>query len=81
MGAVPTTHPRVNVTFDDATYNALHGLADSRRQSVSNVVRELVFQAMELFEDLELAKIAEERLRGKPKLIDLDDFDWGDKRA
>lgn len=75
---MPTTNPRVHVTFDSTMYNALNGLAGSTKRSVSNVVRDLVYEAMELHEDLALAKLADQRMRGKPKLIKLDKIDWGD---
>jgi hypothetical protein len=60
---MPTTLPRVNVPFERATYEALAEISKVKHESLSRVVANLVKYALELAEDLALAKCAEARLR------------------
>jgi len=51
-------NPRINVTFENETAGLLAYLANQEHKSVSCVVRELAFEALELREDLCLSKLA-----------------------
>jgi len=59
---MPTTLPRVNVAFDQGTYEVLEDISKAEHASLSNVVSKLVAYALGLAEDLALGEIAEERL-------------------
>lgn len=59
---MPTTLPRVNVLFERPIYELLEEISKSEKTSLSQVVSGLVKTALELAEDLALAKEAEKRL-------------------
>jgi hypothetical protein len=59
---VPTTLPRVNVPFERPIYELLEEISKSEKTSLSQVVAGLVKTALELAEDLALAKEAQKRL-------------------
>lgn len=59
---MPTTLPRVNVPFERPIYELLEEISKSEKTSLSQVVAGLVKTALELTEDLALAKEAEKRL-------------------
>ncbi|MBI3322807.1 MAG: hypothetical protein HYZ94_03905 [Candidatus Omnitrophica bacterium] len=61
---MPTTLPRVNVPFERPIYELLEEISKSEKTSLSQVVAGLVKTALELAEDLALAKEAEKRLGG-----------------
>jgi hypothetical protein len=66
-----TTKPRVNVTLDPASYRELEALADKHGCSLSEQVRSMVLDMLELLEDRALAAAAASRrgtLRGKATL-------------
>jgi hypothetical protein len=52
-------NPRINVTFEESTAGLLSALAESENKSLSNIVRDLTLEALELREDLYLSKIAQ----------------------
>ena len=58
---MPTKNARVNVVMEKALYSAVSDLAKGRGLSMSMAVRDLVREAMELREDLDLARFAERR--------------------
>ena len=60
---MPTALPRVNVAFDQGTYEVLEEISKAEHASLSNIVSKLVAYALELAEDLALGKLAEERLK------------------
>ena len=53
-----TKNPRINVTFEVKTANFLSQLARDEHKSVSNLVRELALEAIEIREDMNLSKLA-----------------------
>lgn len=59
---MPTTLPRVNVVFDQGTYEVLEEISKAEHDSLSHIVSRLVAYALELAEDLALGKLAEGRL-------------------
>ena len=59
---MPTMLPRVNVPFERPTYELLEEISKAEKTSLSQVVSRLVKTALELAEDLALAKEAEKRL-------------------
>lgn len=66
-----TKKPRINVVFDDAVYKNLKQMAEKENVSLSAEVQFLVKEAMEVYEDAGLAKIADDRekkLKGKKLL-------------
>lgn len=52
-------NPRINVTFEESTAGLLSALAEYEKKSLSNIVRDLTLEALELREDLYLSKIAQ----------------------
>ncbi len=61
---MPTALPRVNVPFERPTYELLEEISKAEKTSLSQVVSRLVKTALELAEDLALAREAEKRLAG-----------------
>lgn len=59
---MPTTLPRVNVTFERSTYEMLAKISRFEHASLSQVVSNLVRSALEFAEDLALGRVAEARL-------------------
>ncbi len=55
---MPTRLPRINVVFDPAAHRAVRQLARRDGASLSDEVRRLVDEAIELEEDLALARLA-----------------------
>ena len=58
---MPTKYPRVNVVFDPPLHAVLRKLARREGTSLSTEVRRLVQEALELEEDLTLARWASAR--------------------
>lgn len=54
-----TKNPRVNVTFETKTIDILNDLAKVENKSISNIIRELTNEALELREDYYFSKLAE----------------------
>lgn len=59
---MPTTLPRVQVSFGKSTHQALEDIAKIEGVSLSQLVSNLVDSALELAEDLALVQTAERRL-------------------
>ena len=59
---MPTTLPRVNVTFDSKTHQVLSLLARGKHESLGGLIAEMVQAQLELMEDLALADLADKRL-------------------
>jgi len=55
---MPTLHPRINVTFDEETVAIFSHLARKGHTSLSNIVKQLALDALELQEDYHLYKLA-----------------------
>ncbi len=60
---MPTTLPRVQVSFEPSTYAMLERVSHAEGASLSQVVASLVQTSLELSEDLALAEIGEARLK------------------
>jgi hypothetical protein len=58
---MPTKNARVNVVMEKPLHTMVSGLAKREGISMSMVVRDLVKEALEVREDIELVRIAEER--------------------
>ncbi len=63
-----TTNPRLNVTFDRETALILQTISKEEERSISNVIKHLVLEALELHEDMALSKLAHKRASKKQKL-------------
>lgn len=70
---MPTTNPRVNITFEPILQETIAALAKRQHMSVSSIAKELIIEALELREDVNLAKIAEKRETKKGKIISHED--------
>lgn len=70
---MPTKNPRINVTLEESVAGLLSILADHEHKSVSSLVKELIFEALERREDMNLSAIAEIRDTLKAKRIKHDD--------
>jgi hypothetical protein len=60
---VPTKHPRVNIVLEEPLLRALQGYAERHGVSLSQAARDLVRESLETHEDLELARLGDERAR------------------
>lgn len=81
---MPTTLPRVHVTFEKPIYNALRELAKSQNLHLSAFIHKLVVSALSLAEDLAFVDIAEERLktfRRDDAISSQDLLQWNRNRA
>jgi len=56
-----TKKPRVNVVLDRSTYEIIKNLSEGEEISVSSAIRDLIKEALELREDIAIAKFAEKR--------------------
>ncbi len=57
---MPTTNPRINVTFSKSDAECLKLISKRKEMSMSNVVRKVVEDWLEEYEDMLLARRAEE---------------------
>ncbi len=60
---MPTSNPRINVVLERPLYRAVEHLARRDQVSLSTKMRDLVREALELAEDIQLATLAEHRER------------------
>jgi len=60
---MPTTKKRFNITLDRNTEQMVNFLAKHKNQPKSAIIASLTREALELQEDIALAKLAEERMR------------------
>lgn len=75
---MPTKNARVNVVMEKPLLTLVSGLAKREGTSMSMVVRDLVKEALELREDIELVRIAEEREKSLSNTRKLSHKDiWG----
>ncbi|MCP2501150.1 MAG: DUF6290 family protein [Deltaproteobacteria bacterium] len=58
---MPARNPRVNVVLEKPLYEAVDHLAKKEGVSLSTAVRDLVKEAIEIREDVDLARFAETR--------------------
>ena len=58
---MPARNPRVNVVLEKPLYEAVGHLAKEEGVSLSTAVRDLVKEAIEIREDIDLARLAETR--------------------
>jgi len=66
---------RVNLSLSKEKYKLLKELADEHDTSMSKLVEEFMDVGMELFEDIGLAEIVEERIEEEPdEWLTLDDL-------
>lgn len=70
---MPTPNPRINITLDKKTAGILAHLAAQEHKSVGGFARELIEDALERHEDMELSKLAEIRDLPGAKRIKHDD--------
>jgi hypothetical protein len=68
---MPTKNPRINVAVDESIYSTIETLAKEKGVSMSMVTRDLIKEALEIYEDAFLLDFAEEREKtfDKEKLI------------
>lgn len=70
---MPTSNPRINVTFEPALAALLASLARQENKSVSALAKELVIEALERREDMALSAIANLRDKAQQKLVSHDE--------
>ncbi len=79
---MPAKNPRVNVVLERPLYDALGRLARREGSSLSTNARDLLRDVLETYEDLTLARIAQERERSLGQSAGLsDDAVWRSGRA
>lgn len=64
---MPTKNPRINVVLEEPLYHNIEQLAKRDGVSLSLKVRDLVKEALEIEEDITLAKFAEKREKSLKK--------------
>jgi len=57
---MPTTNPRVNVTFSESDAEMIHLICKKKKLSMSALIRRVMEDWLEEYEDMILAKRAEE---------------------
>jgi len=60
---MPTTKKRFNVTLDHATEQGVRWLAKHSKQPSSAIIAKLTREALELEEDIALAKLGDKRMK------------------
>lgn len=79
---MPAKNPRVNLVLERPLYDALSRLARREGTSLSTKARDLLRDALETYEDLGLARIAEERERTLDRSVALThDEVWRGRRV
>ena len=63
ISLMPARNPRVNVVLEKPLYEAVDRLAKEEGVSLSTAVRDLVKEAIEIREDVDLVRFAETRER------------------
>ena len=58
---MPTKNPRINVVLEDSVYDRLRFLAKRDGVSLSTKARDLIREAIEVQEDVDLTGLAEDR--------------------
>lgn len=58
---MPTKNPRINVSVEKPIYCIIETLAKEKGVSISMVTRDLIKEALEIYEDVFLTNFAEER--------------------
>jgi metal-responsive CopG/Arc/MetJ family transcriptional regulator len=75
---MPARNPRVNVVLEKPLYEAVDHLAKEEGVSLSAVVRDLVKEAIEIREDIDLGRVAEAREKSLSRSRALSHKDiWG----
>lgn len=70
---MPTKNPRINITLEQAVAGILLSMAKHEHKSVSSLAKELIIEALERREDMNLSAIAEVCDTPKAKRIKHDD--------
>lgn len=74
---MPTKNRRINMVLDDSLFDAIEELALRRGSSRSSVARDLLIDALEMHEDIELEQVAAEREAGyEPGTAESHDDVW-----
>jgi len=66
---MPSTHPRINTVLEPPVYEAVKRLATQDGVSLSQKVRDLVREALELLEDAALEEVVKERRKNPARSI------------
>jgi len=66
---MPSAHPRINTVLEPPIYKAVKRLAARDRVSLSQKVRDLVREALELLEDAALEQLVTERRKNRAPSI------------
>jgi len=66
-------NPQINITFEEDTVNLLGSLAKQEEKTVSDLVKELILEALSRREDMVLSAIAESRDTQNAKKISHED--------
>jgi len=59
--AMPTKNPRINIVLDDTLFLGIQSLARKENVSLSAKARDLIREALDIQEDIGLARIADDR--------------------
>ena len=60
---MPTKMPRLNVVMDSELYESISKISKAKKISMSMVAKDLIADALEIHEDVFLAKAADQRVR------------------
>ena len=70
---MPTNNPRINVTFEPKLNTQINSIAIKEHKSASRLIKELVIEALERREDVNLSAIAELREKQARQTISHED--------
>ena len=70
---MPTQNPRVNVTLESTLARALNRLSRQEHKSVSGLAKELIIEALQHREDMDLSAVAAARDHSKTQWIKHED--------
>ena len=73
---MPTENPRIQVTLDDMTLELLKKLAKIQDKSNSSCAASLIKEALELYEDKVLSRLADERIENHEEWVSHEEV-WG----
>ena len=66
---MPTKNPRINITLEEALAGILSSLARREKKTMSGLAKELIVEALERREDMELSSVAKQRDTKKAKRV------------
>ncbi len=70
---MPASQPRISAVLEKPLYEAIRKLASKDKMSVSQKARDLLAEAIELYEDQRIGTIVEERMKKSKRGYSVDE--------